>query len=119
MRGAIVFLAAFLLFFVITLGYNELPPGRQIYDALVDAETDYDVLGIPALDLIVAVFNGVIYGVIIWLVHTVLNKVMGSGKREIIELMPEEPEEPEKPEEPEPPEPEPEPEESTEAEDAK
>ena len=109
MRGAIIFLATFLLFFVVTLGYNELPPGRQIYDAVADAETDYEVLGIPARDLIVAVFNGVIYGVIIWLIYTVLNKVMGSGKREVIELKPR----------PEPPEPEPEPEESTETEDAK
>ena len=118
MRGAIIFLAAFLLFFVVTLGYNEMPPGRQIYDAVVDAETDFEVLGIPAIDLIVAVFNGVIYGVIIWLVHTVLNKVMGSGKREIVELKPEPEPEPEPPE-PEPEPPEPEPEESTEAEDAK
>ncbi|UCD96991.1 MAG: hypothetical protein JSV35_02770, partial [Candidatus Bathyarchaeota archaeon] len=83
MRGAIVFLAAFLLFLVVTLGYQELPPGMQIYDAVVGAETDYEILGIPASNLIIAVFNGIIYGVIIWLIYTVLNRIMGGGKRKV------------------------------------
>ncbi len=72
MRGAIIFVAAFLIFLVITLGYSSLPPGRMIYDAVVGAETDYEVLGIPATQLIAAVFNGAIYGVIIWLIYTIL-----------------------------------------------
>ncbi|NIQ04619.1 MAG: hypothetical protein GWO20_02480, partial [Candidatus Korarchaeota archaeon] len=47
MRGAIVFVAGFLVFLLITLGYPTLPPGRMIYDAVTTEETDYQVLGIP------------------------------------------------------------------------
>ena len=46
----------------------------MIYDAVVGAETDYEVLGIPATQLISAVFNGVIYGVIIWLIYTLAER---------------------------------------------
>ena len=76
MKGAVVFIAAFLLFLVITLGYSELPPGNMIYDAIVGAETDYPVLGIGASALVAAVFNGVIYGVIIWLIYSVAERMM-------------------------------------------
>ena len=72
MKGAIVFLAAFLLFLVISLGYSDLPPGRQIYDAVVGAESNYDVSGIPITLLAVGIFNGVIYGIIIYIVFWVL-----------------------------------------------
>lgn len=75
MKGAVVFLVAFVVFLAVTLGYASLPPGRMIYDAVVGAETDYLVLGISATLLIVAVFNGVIYGVIIWLVYTLAVKI--------------------------------------------
>lgn len=75
MRGAIIFVAAFLIFVLITLGYQDLPPGKQISDALGLPETlDYDVLGLPASVLIVAVFNGVIYGVIIWFIFWLAEK---------------------------------------------
>ena len=71
LKGAIIFVVAFLIFVVITLGYPSLPPGKMIYDAIVGpAQTDYLVLGIGASALVAAVFNGVIYGVIIWLVYT-------------------------------------------------
>jgi hypothetical protein len=74
LRGAIIFVAVFLIFIVITLGYQELPPGKVIYDAVVGAETDYQMLGIPATLLVIAVFNGVIYGFIIWLIYTLAEK---------------------------------------------
>ena len=76
MKGTIVFIAAFLLFLVITLGYASLPPGRQIYDAIVGVETDYPVLGVPATTLVAAVFNGVIYGIIIWLFFSFGRKLL-------------------------------------------
>ena len=76
MKGAIVFLAAFFIFLVITIGYQDLPPGGMIYDAVVGARTDYEILGLPATTLILGVFNGVIYGVIIWLVYTIVNRVL-------------------------------------------
>lgn len=72
MKGALVFLAAFLLFLVISLGYSALPPGRQIYDAVVGAESDYEVSGTPITLLAIGIFNGVIYGVIIYIVFWLL-----------------------------------------------
>ena len=72
MKEAIVFLAAFLLFLVISLGYSGLPPGRQIYDAVVGAESDYDVNGTPVTLLAIGIFNGVIYGIIIYIIFWVL-----------------------------------------------
>ena len=74
MRGAIIFIIAFLIFLIVTIGYADLPPGRIIYDAVVGAETDYLVLGISATLLIVAIFNGIIYGIIIWLIYTLAEK---------------------------------------------
>jgi hypothetical protein len=72
LKGAIVFLATFLLFLAITLGYQALPPGRQIYDAIVGAESSYPVGGISVTSLAVGVFNGVIYGFIIYVVFWIL-----------------------------------------------
>ena len=82
MRGAIIFVAAFLIFLVATFGYPDLPPAKAIYDAVVGAEVDYEVLGIPATLLITAVFNGVIYGVIVWLISWLATKVVSRGKKE-------------------------------------
>ncbi len=65
MRGAIVFVAAFLIFLVVTLGYQDLPPARVIYNPVVGVETDYEMLGISATLPIVTMFNGAIYGIII------------------------------------------------------
>lgn len=90
MRGAIIFIAAFLIFLVVTLGYPDLPPGKAIYDAVVGAETDYEVLGIPATHLITASFNGVIYGVVIWLISWLATKVFSRGKKEERTAKPEE-----------------------------
>jgi len=72
LKGAIVFLAAFLLFLAITLGYTALPPGRQIYDAVVGAESDYIVSGVPVTALAIGIFNGVIYGFIIYIIYWLL-----------------------------------------------
>lgn len=84
MRGAIVFVAAFLIFFVVTLAYQDFPPAKAIYDTVIEEETDYEVLGISATLLIVAVFNGVIYGVIIWLIYTLAVKAGLFRKRKTV-----------------------------------
>ena len=84
MKGAIAFIAAFLLFLVITLGYASLPPGRQIYDAVFGVETDYPILGIPAPTFASAILNGVIYGVIIWLVYTIAVRLMKPSKTKTV-----------------------------------
>lgn len=83
MRGAIIFIAAFLIFFVVTLGYQNLPPGQVIYDAVnLPGTIDYQVLGLQAQELIIAVFNGVIYGIIIWLIYALAEKtgIIPKGK---------------------------------------
>ena len=72
MKGAIVFLAIFVVFLAVTLAYPDLPPGKQIYDLTGAEQTDSLVLGIPATTLVIAVFNGVVYGIIFWLIYTVL-----------------------------------------------
>ena len=74
LRGAIIFLIVFAIALIISLGYQDLPPGRQINDAVVGTETDYLILGIEATTLIIASSNGVIYGFIAWLIYTILDK---------------------------------------------
>jgi hypothetical protein len=68
--GALVFLAVFFVSLLATLAVPDIPPGKQIYGALGVAETDYPILGVPAALLIEALFNGVVYGVIAWLIFT-------------------------------------------------
>lgn len=74
MKGALIFLASFVVFLVITLVYPILPPGIQIYNALGIAQSSYPVVGIPVTTLVCAVFNGVIYGVIIWLIYSLATR---------------------------------------------
>jgi hypothetical protein len=64
MRGALVFLAVFAVVTLISIASPNIPPGLQIYQALNVPLTDYPVGGIPASTLIIAIFNGVVYGVI-------------------------------------------------------
>ena len=75
MRGAIVFLVVFFAVLVATLVYPSMPPGPQMYNLLNAPTTNYPVLGIPATTLVIAVFNGVVYGIIAWLVFTIKQKV--------------------------------------------
>jgi hypothetical protein len=69
-QGAIVFLIAFFAMLVATLAAPSIPPGRALYDLLGVPDADYPVLGIPTTTLVIAVFNGVVYGIIAWLVFT-------------------------------------------------
>lgn len=81
MRGALVFLAVFVLGLLATLAYPDLPPGRQIYNALDVPSTEYLVLGVPATTLIVAVFNGIIYGIVAWVIYTVIDRTSKPKKK--------------------------------------
>jgi len=74
MKGAIVFLTVFVIFLVATLGYPAIPPGKALYQLLGVPETEYPVLGIPATLLVQAIFNGVVYGVIAWLIFSLTMK---------------------------------------------
>lgn len=73
MRGAIIFVIAFVIFLAVTLAYAELPPGNIISDAMgIDATVEWSVLVVRTF--VSAMLNGVIYGVIIWLIFTVVEK---------------------------------------------
>ena len=76
MKGAIVFLVVFAIVVVITLGNTAIPPGQNIYNRFLpntEAASGYLVSGtIDAATAIIAVFNGVIYGFIAWLIFTLL-----------------------------------------------
>jgi hypothetical protein len=82
MKGAIIFLVVFALVLVITLAYTTIPPGKIIYQAaLPNTEqytSTYAIAGTNAFALIIAVFNGVIYGFIAWLIFTLAT--MGKKK---------------------------------------
>lgn len=68
-EGAIVFLIAFVIFIAITFAYPELPLGNMISDAMgIDSSIMWS--GFVLRTLLSAIFNGVIYGVIIWLIFT-------------------------------------------------
>jgi len=73
--GALIFLIAFFAALAVTLVNPSIPPGPQIHSMLnVPPVNDYFVLGVPVTPLVIAVFNGVVYGIIAWLVYTVLNR---------------------------------------------
>ena len=74
-EGAIVFIIAFVIFLAITFAYTELPPGNAISDAMgIDPAVEWS--GLLVRTLLSAVFNGVIYGVIIWLIFTFGKKAL-------------------------------------------
>ena len=55
----------------------------MIYNALGLPETmEYDVLGLSAKNIIIAIFNGVVYGVIIWLIYWLAEKAGLIPKRQ-------------------------------------
>ena len=76
MKGALVFLAVFVLLVVLTLGNTSIPPGKAIYNAVLpntEVAAGYLVGGaVDAITLIISVFNGVVYGFIGWLVYTLV-----------------------------------------------
>jgi len=82
-KGAIVFLVAFFAMLAATLAYADLPPGKQIYDALgLPATIDYTVAGINAVTLIRAVSNGVFFGVIAWIAYTIAERALKGNRKD-------------------------------------
>ncbi|RLI22641.1 hypothetical protein DRO54_00620 [Candidatus Bathyarchaeota archaeon] len=75
MKGALVFLVVFIIFLIATIGYPLIPPGKALYRLLGVPETEYPVLGVSASLLVKAIINGVIYGVIAWLVFTLVTRM--------------------------------------------
>jgi hypothetical protein len=73
MKGALVFLVVFVILLVVTLAYNDLPPGRMISDAInIDPEAEWS--GFTVITLTSAIFNGIIYGAIVWLIYTIVER---------------------------------------------
>ena len=89
MKGAIVFLVFFALFLLVTIGYPEFPPGSMIYDAFFPGTRDplagYTIAGIDAVTLICAVFNGAIYGIIAWLVYSLITMFFRKDKQQVVQ----------------------------------
>ena len=85
MKGAIVFLVVFAIVVVLTLGNTAIPPGEAIYNAVLpgtEAARGYLVGGtVDAVTAIIAVFNGVIYGFIAWLIFTILMMLFGKKEK--------------------------------------
>ena len=74
-EGAIVFIIAFLIFLAATFAYTELPPGNAISNSMgIDPTIEWG--GFIVKTLLSAIFNGAIYGVIIWLVFTFGKKAL-------------------------------------------
>ena len=65
MIGAIVFVIAFVLFLLISL-VTPLPPGSSIVEQFIP-----DIMNTDYASLAEGIINGVIYGVIIWIVFSV------------------------------------------------
>ena len=80
MIGAVVFVIAFVLFLLISL-VVPLPPGSTIIEQYIPdiLQTDYAAIA-------EGIINGVIYGVIIWLVFTIAKMLYDKmqGKKEVV-----------------------------------
>ena len=81
--GAVVFVIGFVLFLLISLAGVYLPPGHQILEALVpeifEADPFYGQLA-------EGIINGVIYGVIIWIVYSIAINIYNKmrGPKEVV-----------------------------------
>jgi uncharacterized membrane protein len=83
MKGALVFIAVFVIVFLVSLGATSLPPGQAIYNKLNFPATvrTYKIAGVIYGDVLIkAIFNGIIYGFIIWLIFTILTRAFRKKK---------------------------------------
>jgi hypothetical protein len=91
MKGAIVFLVVFAIVVVITLGNTNIPPGKLIYDSVLpntEAASGYLIGGtVNAVTAIIAVFNGVIYGFIAWLIFTLATMGRKKDKQDVKQVV--------------------------------
>jgi uncharacterized membrane protein YciS (DUF1049 family) len=89
MKGALVFLAVFALLVVLTIVNIAIPPGQVIYNAVLpgtEAAASYLIAGVSAVTVIISVFNGVIYGVIAWVVFTVIMMATRKEKKQQVNV---------------------------------
>jgi len=90
MKGALVFLLVFAILVVLTLGNTAIPPGKAIYNLALpgtEAAAGYLVGGtVDAITAIISVVNGVIYGVIAWLIFTVAMMATKKTKKDNVNV---------------------------------
>jgi uncharacterized membrane protein len=83
MKGALVFLAVFAVVAIITIAaYPTLPPGLTIYHMMGLPDTAYPILGLAAPIFAAAILNGVIYGIIVWLIYSIAAWATRSNKKQ-------------------------------------
>jgi uncharacterized membrane protein len=80
MIGAVVFVISFVLFLLISL-VTALPPGSMIIEQFIP-----DIMGTGYEGLAMGIINGVIYGVIIWLIFTIAKMLYDKmqGPKEVV-----------------------------------
>jgi len=81
MYGVIIFLAALVTIFGLTIGIISLPPGEMIYTFLGSPEITYSLFGITGDTLFIGTINGIIWGSIITIIYRF---GYNSSKREVI-----------------------------------
>jgi CBS-domain-containing membrane protein len=90
MKGALVFLAVFAIVVIVTIAGVANPPGAAIYSAVLSGTavytSQYAIVGTNTYTLIVAVFNGVIYGYIVWLAFTIINALTKKDKKDNVNV---------------------------------
>ncbi len=85
MKGALVFLIVFAILVIATLGNTDIPPGKAIYSAVLpgtEAAAGYIINGVDAITVIIAVFNGVIYGFVAWLIFSLVMLAFKKDKKQ-------------------------------------
>lgn len=80
MKGALVFIAVFVIVLFATIAATSIPPGRAIYNMLNVPDTNYLIIDfLPATTFAISVINGAVYGIIVWLVFSLAT--MGNKKK--------------------------------------
>ena len=74
MRGALIFILVFFAVGYVTTTNTMIPPGRDLYGLLNVPEVDYMVLGLPLTNLVISILNGVVYGIVVWGIYTLLSR---------------------------------------------
>jgi len=68
--GAIIFAVTFLAAMLVTIGWSEFPPGRELVGLLGISEADSSGMGMQILALLAGSLNGIVYGGIALMIFT-------------------------------------------------
>jgi len=83
MKGALIFLATFFLVAYLTTTNPAIPPGKDLYTLLNVPEVDYPVMGYPLTTLVIAVLNGIVYGIVIYIIYVVYSRLSVTKNEEV------------------------------------